>query len=192
MIFSETQPTVYTTETWFRDKWALHLKICNFIPNLETQKYSFDTLVKMPDSFVLSCFALLYECSCPCLHANNHAENWQRAGRFGTGMVTRIVQKSRQRSLLFHILCSACQLYIRVGWVGLREYSALSNYVLQTLHWGQRPRVSPPNSTVFETTSPHKSGCRGGKHMGRKKEKSPSYLAWISKTLSDASFNFHT
>lgn len=59
--------------------------------------------------------------------------------------------------------------------MGLREYSALSSYMLQTLQRGQRPRVSPQHYHV-QTTSPHNSGGREGKHMEEKKKEKSSKL----------------
>lgn len=53
--------------------------------------------------------------------------------------------------------------------MGVREYSALSSYMLQTLLKGQRPRVSPQHYNVQNTSPAHNSSGREGKTHAEKK-----------------------
>ena len=89
-----------------------------------TQLLKWWILLSFPKS-VFPCGAL-YSHSGARLHASNPCENWQSAGRAGTGTVTKTVEQSRQWGLLFFILCSGCQLCFRVGWLELREYLLLA------------------------------------------------------------------
>lgn len=131
---------------------------------------------------------MLYDCRCLRSHANSNTLRTDK-GRAETGRLTRIVPKSRQRGPLFPILCSACQLQIRVGWAGLREYSALSYYTLQTLQRGQRPRVSPPPALQCLNYFTAQIWVQQGR-THEKKEKSLSYLARIYKNTLRCQIQF--
>lgn len=119
-------------------------------------------------------WGVLYSHSCARLHASSPCENWQSAGRAGTGTVTKAVEQSRNWGLLFLSLSSGCQLCSR-GWVELREYSHFSCYMQQTLLRGHGSRVSPASYVVFkilqrEKNKKQKTSTQGEKkHMERRK-----------------------
>lgn len=121
---------------------------------------------------------VLYDCSYPCLHANNHSENWQRwLGDLGLAFWQRLFRRadSKAHCSPSQVLLASCRSEWDGG--GLREYSAFSYYMLQTLQRGQRPRVSPPGLPCSNHFTTQIWG-QGGKTHG-KKEKSPSNLAEI-------------